>query len=326
MYELKRICLPESPHPVGYIARAILSEDSCIYLLDISASDVKVFDFDGNLKQRLFSKGNGPLNLRKPRSLGISKTQIVVGDVGFYAFKVFDASGTRLLRSIFVEGFRPVLGDTKFIDDNQFLTTGFWDGEREYASNSSMRRYPAAVIDSLGRFIKKIGCYPEEYQQYPALDGTAYLDMNNRSEYVITFSQSPAILFGSVKREDFVLWEFVDRRQRYIIPELAKAEPTEEFWKKINLRIFYNTGIYFLNDSVFVRSFAIHNERSVKSGSFVSGKNYCEFFRTDGSLIGEVETKGMLLTARNNLLVVQEKDEPDNQVIVFYKAIFSVSP
>ncbi|MDX2128087.1 MAG: hypothetical protein SFU91_03530 [Chloroherpetonaceae bacterium] len=315
----KKIKLEESTKPIGYIGGALVTKDSLLYILDYSASDIKIYNLNGGLVNSMFSKGNGPLNLRTPRSFALFNDKVIVGDVGFYSFKLFNNNGKELKTSIFINGIRPIGGDTKFIDVNSILSTGFWDyefnGESKSASNSCI------IFDTSGNIKKRFGKYPLQYEKFKYLDGSSFLDINNFGDFVIVYSQSPDISIGNIYRDNIFEYKYPEIEGKYIISDLENAKPTEEFWNQVNTKIFYNTGVHFLTDSLIVRSLSRHNIESVKSGSFVSAENYIELFTIDGKKIKEFKTDGTLIAVqkKTNLLFFESSDLPDNRIITICK-------
>jgi hypothetical protein len=312
--EYKKIKLNEKDKPIGNVISINITQDSLIYLLDMSASDIKCYDMQGEWKGSIGGKGKGPNQLLSPRSMCIDERGFFVGDVGFLSIKRIDRSG-QLISMIQVEGYRPTTGDMIKIDNDKILTTGLWDGRYE-------NQLVVTVIDTTGKIVNKFGKMPTEYSEYKTLSGGAMLDVNKNGEFVISFDQSPALVFGNVSKGVLETWSFQEKKSRYLDDLFKKENLTIEELDKVNLKIMYNTRIKFLNDSVIVRSHMLPTEKALKQGSSISANHFIEFYTKEGRFLGESSIKGQMRAVFNNSIVVEESDDPDNRQICFYHVIF----
>ncbi len=307
----REIILSEENNPIGVVSSARFSEDSTLYLLDISASDIKVYDFFGKYIKRIGGKGKGPDQLLSPRNFCVSKEHVVVGDLGNYTFKWFSLETGKVSKIYTFKKYRPVFGES-ILFENQIITTGLWDGRQTYED-------AVLILDSSGNVKNSVGKYPAEYPEYQKLDGTAYIDINQKGDLLISFIQSPSIsiinlLNGTQKTESFEI-----NRGKYVSEKFKQDKLTMEEFEKINLSICYNTCIRYFNDTLIVRGFAKHNEKSVTEGSFINAFNSLEIYSDNFEKIGEFEIKGTLRDVKNGFIVVEECDEPNKRIYAFYK-------
>ncbi len=312
LVKVKEIKLEESDNPIGIVSSVKIDKDSILYLLDISASDVKMYDLQGRFIKRIGGKGKGPNQLLSPRNFCITEKFVIVGDLGNYTIKFFSKENSQLYKTLNLKKYRPVFGET-LLFENKIITTGLWDGERNYDD-------AVIMMDTSGIFLKSIGEYPPEYPEYQKLDATTFIDINSKGDMLICFIQSPSIsivnlLNGFSKKENFE-----SMRNLYVSEKYKQDMLTIEDFQKINLSIFYNTCIRFLNDTLIVRGVAKHNEKSSSQGSFVNALNACEIYSEQFEMIGKSSVKGVMRDVFNGLILIEECDDPNNRIYSFYEA------
>lgn len=309
--KVKEVVLSEAENPIGIVSSAKMGEDSILYILDISASDVKLYDLDGNFIKRIGGKGRGPDQLLSPRNFCISNQHVIVGDLGNYTIKWFSKENSKLSKSVNLNKYRPVFGES-IVLENKIITTGLWDGERNYDD-------AVLILDTLGNIIRRIGAYPSEYPEYQKLDGTAFIDINRSNELLLCFMQSPSISVINLYNQNSKSKDFLEERDKYVSEVYKKEVLTIEDFEKINLSIFYNTCIRFFNDTLIVRGVSKHNAKSSSQGSFTNATNACQIYSRNFEKLGEFEIKGVMRDVIHDFIIVEESDMPNNRIYALYK-------
>lgn len=314
--KIRQIKLTENKdHPIGRIFDAAISSDSILHLLDLAAADIKLFKLDGTFIRKLCGRGDRKNDLSLPRTLEVTRDYILVADMGLNCTKWFDREG-KLIREVFVNGFRPVIGNTKLISENRILHAALWDGRANLKT-------PVHLIDSTGKILQKLGKYPKEYSNY-ALMGNVQIDFNlTHDTYIITFNQSPAIFIGNLSNGNGKLYSFDEERAKYISTNRSKnSRLSEAETNKLTLEEAFSDRVLFLTDSIFIRSYFRCTEESLRKKSLVLPKHCLQAYSIAGEFLSEVSLPGRLHGKFGDHLLLEESDEPDNHIFGLYKVNF----
>jgi hypothetical protein len=247
--KIRQIKLTENKdHLIGRIFDAAISSDSILHVLDLAAADIKLFKLDGTFIRKLCGRGDGKNDLSLPRTLEVTRDYMLIADMGLNCTKWFDREG-KLIREVFVKGFRPVIGNTKLISENRILHAALWDGRAKLTT-------PVHLIDSTGKILQKLGKYPKEYNNY-VLMGNVQIDFNlTNNTYIITFSQSPAIFIGKLSNGGGKLYPFDEERVKYISTNRSKnSRLSEAETNRLTLEEAFSDRVLFLTDSIFIPEF-----------------------------------------------------------------------
>ena len=312
----KQITLYENKdYPIGRIWDATISSDSLLWLLDMAAADIKLFNLDGKFIRKLSGRGEAANALQLPRTLEVTRDYILVADIGSKTTKWFNKEGT-LIREISVNRLRPIIGNTKLISENKILHAALWDGTTDFTT-------AIHLIDSSGKILQKLGSYPSEYDDY-VLTGNRQIDYNPQTKtYVITFLQSPALVIGNLANGEEKTLAFEKERSKYISSNRPKGIiPSLDLVNKLTLEEAANDRVLFLTDSILVRSYFHCTEESLKKRSSVLDKHFLEAYSIWGEYLGEVQLPGRLHGKHGDLLLIEESDEPDNRIFGLYALNF----
>jgi len=302
-------------HPIGRIFDAAISSDSILHVLDVAAADLKLFKLDGKFITKLCGRGDGKNDLSLPRTLEVTRDYILVADMGSNCTKWFDREG-KLIREIFVKGFRPVIGNAKLISENRILHAALWDGRAKLTT-------PVHLIDSTGKILQKLGKYPKEYNKY-VLMGNVQIDFNfNNDTYIITFHQSPTIFIGKLSNGGGKLYPLDEESAKYISTNRSKnSRLSEAEENKLTLEEALSDRVLFMTDSIFIRSYFRCTEESLRKKSMVLPKHFLQAYSIAGEFLGEVSMPGRLHGKFGEHLLLEESDEPENHVFGLYKVNF----
>jgi len=314
--KIRQIALLEKKdHPIGKIFDAAISADSIIHVLDLASADVKLFKLNGEFIRKICGRGDGKNNLSLPRTLEVTRDYILVADMGLNCTKWFDREG-KLIREFEVKGFRPVIGNTKLISENKILHAALWDGRSDLTT-------PVRLIDSTGKILQKLGKFPKEYRNY-VLMGNVQTDFDLATDtYIITFNQSPAIFIGKLSNGKGKLYPFDEERAKYISSNRSKnSQPSEAELNKLALEEALSDRVLFITDSMFIRSYFLCTEESLRKRSLVLPKHFLQAYSIAGEYLGEVPLPGRLHGKFGNHLLLEESDEPENHVLGLYQLNF----
>ncbi len=311
--KIKEIKLIEDKnHVIGKIFQIEILADSVLFILDMTAADIKKYDINGNYIETLFKRGNGPNELRAPRALKVNQNSILVGDIGFDCTKWFSHDG-KLIRQVFVDRTSVAIGNIEQIDNFHLLHGALRDPQREF-------KQPLYLIDTSGNVKKKLGSYPEEYKDFD-LDGTVRFDVHPSGTFFLSFLQSPALYIGTIYSDEGKMFPNTEKRTKYISKNRSpqQRELSIQEAEKLACEEAYNYKVIFWNDSLLLRAYSRPTEESQKIRSMVRHKNFIEIYSVTGEFYGEIQINGRLHARSGNYLVVEENDEPNNRLLVMYK-------
>ncbi|MFQ3598411.1 MAG: hypothetical protein SNJ66_08710 [Chloroherpetonaceae bacterium] len=300
--------LSEKQVIIGNIFQCIATNDSHLVILDIEASDIKQFDFNGNYVTTLVRRGDSPSELLAPRGFGLNDRLLLVADFATNSTKVFNRKG-EYVNNIFPDGYSVVMGNIRLLKNGNIL----------HGASSDTRGYvlAGAIIDTNGKFLEKCAEYPSVYRDYKRLIGIYYCDANSLGDYVISFAKSPDLYLGSTRDKSGFLKKFDEKLPKYISDKRLKDG---ENALKVEYDEFINLCIYYVSDSLIVRGYGKTTPEAEQSKSFLLfSEKKVEFFNQQGEFISEVNVQGRLLGTYNNYLIFEEDDTPNNRIIGFYK-------
>jgi hypothetical protein len=92
--------------------------------------------------------------------------------------------------------------------------------------------------------------------------------------------------------------------------------------EKLVLEEAYSDRVSFLTDSILVRSYMRSSEESLRKSSIVLHKHFLQAYGISGEYLGEVAMPGRFHVKYDNLVLVEESDEPNHHVFGLYKVHF----
>lgn len=241
--------------------------------------------------------------------MGLNDKYLFIADFATNSTKVFSRNG-EYITQIFPEGYTVVMGNIRFLPDGRILQGSSSDTKGYY--------FAGAIIDSAGKLITKCAKYPKVYQDYKRLIGIYYCDANTLGDYVICFAKSPDIFIGRSKDNSGKFKEFDEYHKKKYISEKRLKDGDNAMQAEYDE--FFNLGIYYLSDTLILKSYGKTTPQAEKSKSFLLFANKTiDFLNQEGESISEIGVQGRLLGVFKRYLVFEENDTPNNRVIAFYK-------
>ncbi|MFQ3576994.1 MAG: hypothetical protein SNJ77_11220 [Cytophagales bacterium] len=308
---------------IGKINQAILFNDT-LFILDVKPPSIKIYTNKGEFIKSHLIQGRGPGEISNPVGIDIDGHNLVVADAGVMTYKKFRRFG----ESFFYE--------KAYADKKERLITGM--GTLKITGNYIYSTFPfiygiaksppIIVIDDENQ-IQEFGTYPNVYKKYSKptflMDDTRYLAIDKKNEKIyLTFSSSPSIEIIEIKDKKSIIILNDSLTERYISKERMTKDIFDiEDMKNISFLESYNYNIDLLKDTILVRAFCRKNAESSLYRSFVKRINFVEFFDLRGNSLGGCEIKGRFHHCAQDMLLIEESDEPDNRRFGLYKVEFS---
>ncbi len=318
---VKTISLSEKEKKIGRLVRASISSDSMIYILDRASGIIHQYNFLGNYIKSFGGRGNAPNEFPNPvtfcideknRELLIAQYQI---DIRIHRLD------TIKVKSFFVsnDNIRLSSGDLYVIEDGHIAMTSFFDVKDNENS--------LCIIDKEGNVVEKFRFLPDEEKEY-RLGSDKNSDIKENGDFVVSFSQSPALFVGNIHSKKIREHDFSEMREMSISKK-RKKDSNERFDEMIELlkeeRINYKVS--FLGDTLVVRASSSYSDKGLKDRSFLSQKNKTlDFFKIDEehncSYLCGIGINGRFHGIFKGLLLIEESDEPDNRQFGLYEVKF----
>ncbi len=321
---VKSIILSEKEKKIGRLTQAFIAADSMIYILDATSFFIHQYDFSGNYIKSFGGRGSGPSEFPNPVNFCIDEKNKELLVTQYQMDLRVHKLDSQKTYSFFVSDDNIMLasGDLYVIKDSLIVMTSFYDAKD--------RKHSLCVIDKKGNVIERFYFIPDENLEY-VLDSESPFDLKENGEFVLAFSQSPAIFLGNIFTKEVKKYDFSEMRERYISKKRKKdsGERLEEGIELLKEEAL-NYKVCFLTDSIVVRASSImYSEKGISDRSYLSGRNkQLEFFKISDEKvhkIGNTEIQGKLHCVFKGDLVIEESDEPDNRRFGLYKVEFSTS-
>ncbi len=318
---VKSIILSEKEKKIGRLTRAFITSDSLIYILDATSSFIHQYDFSGNYIISFGGKGSCPMEFPNPVDFCIDENNKELLVTQYQMDLRVHKLDSKETYSFFVNDNNIMLahGDLYVIKDSLIVMTSFYDAKDD--------KHSLCVIDKKGNVIKRFYFIPNENLEY-ILDSASPFDLKENGNFVLSFSQSPAIFLGNIFTKELRKYDFSEMRDRYISKK-RNRESTKRFNEMIELlkEEALNYKVCFLNDTIVVRASSMYSEKGISDRSFLSRRNKrLDFFKISGEevyMIGNVGIEGKLHCVFKGHLVIEESDEPDNRRFGLHKVEFS---
>lgn len=314
---IKKINLYENIKQIGKIRACRVSKDFGIYILDSRAGSIVVYDTSGFQRKVISRYGEGPAELHEPLSFAINNNFIFVPE--YYRGIKFFCGDSILKKNILVgdNNFSLINGDIHAMNDSILFLSCIWDGKQKKSE------IVAAFIDTSGLLVKLITGYPSKYEDF-MLSSEKICAIANNGFYTISFIQSPDLIIGHFKDADHKIIHLDDRGELYISPKRRPDSGnrmseilalTKEEW--INYRTL------FLSDTLLIRTRSLSTKESIRLKSLVVRQNHLDIFTKEGEFIGDVPLPGRLHDCFQDMLLIEESDEPDNRRFGLYEVKFT---
>ena len=318
---VNEVKLSESEKKIGKLQQLLISSDSLIYVLDRTSYFIHQYSWNGEYLKSFGGKGSSPNELQNPVFFCVDekKKELVIGEYQL-GIKFFETN-QKISKTVFIEENQIFIssGDISVIKNEDLLLTGFYDAKKQEKS--------LCIISREGKVLREISFVPDEYNKY-MLDGGRMHDIRESGEFVVAFSQSPALFLGNIYEGKWKKYDFDEMRDKYI-SKRRKKDSINRFEEMIELlkEEALNYKVCFLNDTIVARASSMYSEKGISDKSYLSRKNKkLEFFKTKDEkimgIMGNAEIHGKLHCVFNGHLVIEESDEPDNRRFGLYEVKF----
>ena len=294
---------------VGDIA---VDEEEKIYVLDSKESQLKVFDKNGQYSKKIGKMGQGPGEMRGPRSLLITPQQeILVNDPGARKIHFFTLDGNYLKSVSQAKNFG---FSSPKVDQKGNIVAGFMIPDQEVTYN--LKKFDSQLKELFTIFSKKILKYPYMNPFFPRC-------------------------YWEVTREDNIIWGFPDKYELNVlnpegkllkkivkdhtlikITQEEKDNTIKETWGgyenipseiKLSWDKYHNAFMFLILDEeerIFVRTY----EKALDGMTY-----YYDVFDSEGKYIAKIPLKARPQVWKKNKLYTIEEDEEGFQVVKRYK-------
>jgi hypothetical protein len=318
LVKLDSIKLDENgDHKIGWARFSKLGDDNLLYIVDWSTNTIKIFDSKGNYCSSISKSGKSPEELSKAMSFSVYKNKVYIGDFANDAIKIFSKEGVfiKQLRVTHKESsIKIYIGCFTVLSENEIWYPG--------VDNNMLLGSPVTLIDSNGKITRQVGYYPKYFKNTDwGLEGS--LVATDGKRYVVAFVASPAIIVGDVSTFSEIWIDLDEKKQRYI----SEGKPLRYDGDLDKARIratkeSHNDFIEIYNDTLIIRAYYFPTQESMKMKSLVQRRNFLEIYNLKGDFFGEMKLPGRLCDKRQDTLLIEESDEPDNRQFGLYKIVF----
>ncbi len=331
---IKKIGLQEKDSiKVGNARFIKTDEDTNLYIMDWSSSNIKVFSKNGNFVRTIGKSGKGPNELSSPMYFCFKGDEIWISEFDIDAFKVFSKEG-KFLRKVSV--IRSIEADTasakaKFGNVVMKMFLGRFVIDKNGAiwypgiDNNTFIGKPVVIIDSSGKMVKTVGEYPKEFLGTDWAYSGSFVDILG-SKYVIGFAKSSSFILADLDRNSQE-WIATNKKSKPYISEKRpkKYEGDIELARKISMGEVSNSFYAMLNEDVILREYGTITERSIQYKSDTHRDNYIELIDCKNNIFQTIKIEGRVccFDKDKRMLLIEESDEPDNRRFGLYKVEFS---
>jgi hypothetical protein len=289
-----------------------VDEEENIYILDLKESQLKVFDRNGKYSKKIGKMGQGPGEMRAPRSLVITPQQeILVNDPSARKIHFFTLDGDYLksVSQTKIWGF-----SSPKVDQKGNIVAGYMIPDQEVTY--SLKKFDSQLKEIFTIFSKEILKYPYLNPFFPQC-------------------------YWEVTKEDNIIWGFPDKYELDVlnpegklfkkivkdhtpikITQEEKDNTINERWggydyipsgTKLIWDKYHNAFMYLSLDEeerVFVRTY----EKALDGLTY-----YYDVFDSEGKYIAKIPLKARPRIWKKNKLYTIEVDEEGYQVVKRYK-------